>query len=69
VSNIWTEPEIFFNKGVVMEERGNAKQAKRLYSLALDIRPSFPQALHNLGFLYLRMKVSEGFSYLRRAIL
>lgn len=68
-ANMITNPVIQYNKALALETVGELDKAKRLYYSILQQRPEFPQALHNLGFVFLKRKKKEVFTYIRKAIL
>jgi Flp pilus assembly protein TadD len=39
---------------MVLAQRGDTPQAEKFLKRALELRPAYPEALNNLGILYLR---------------
>ncbi len=43
------QPEVLYNLGIILRNRGLWQEAVALYERALELRPRFPEAIHNLG--------------------
>ena len=66
-----TKPVFFNNYGVALKEAGRFEEAKDAFEKALAMRPNYPDALSNLGFvsLILRQPENQSEHYLKSALL
>lgn len=70
------EPFIAYRLGTLLAQLGQWKQAKTHLEQAIQLKPDYPEAYHNLGWVLLNLKTADGqiqyarelLSYYRQAI-
>jgi predicted O-linked N-acetylglucosamine transferase (SPINDLY family) len=64
------QPEVYYNLGIVLRNRGQMQEAVDVYERALELRPRFPRAINNLGATLESMgRLDDAEDILRHALL